>query len=119
MEKTRYIDINVSSGIVSGIFNRFRWAKESESDIDFSDIAVLRHLLSNERVRILHTIKTKKPESIYKLAKTLGRDFKSVNMDVKFLEKFGFLEFIAEKKGKRERFKPIITADKMNIIVSI
>lgn len=121
MEKTRYIDVSISSGIMSGIFKRLSWAQKGadEEKLDFSDIAVLRHLLSNQRVRILHTIKAKNPESIYRLARILERDFKSVNNDVKFLEKFGFIDFVAEKHGKRERYKPTLAISKMNIVVSI
>jgi hypothetical protein len=37
--------------------------------IDFSGLLALRQLLSDEKARILHTIKTKNPKSIYELAK--------------------------------------------------
>lgn len=73
----------------------------------------LRQLLSNEKARILHIIKTKKPKSIYELAKTLKRGFKSVNDDVKFLQRFGFIELVEEKTKNRVRHKPVIVIDEI------
>lgn len=114
--KTRTITIREDGGAFSSIFKRFSGEK---SDFDFSGIAALRKILSNERARLLHVIKEKKPDSIYSLTKILGRDFKSVREDVKLLERFGFLDLISEKKGKRERLKPEIVVDKVNIIISV
>jgi hypothetical protein len=82
---------------------------------DFEGVVALRKLLSNEKARILHTLKTKKPSSIYQLAKLLDRDFKSVDTDIKLLEKFGFIDLIAEKTGNRERLKPVIVVDSIVI----
>jgi predicted transcriptional regulator len=67
----------------------------------------------------LHTIKLKKPTSIYNLAKILSRDFKSVSDDVKLLERFGFIDLIAEKTGKRERLKPLVVVDSITIEISV
>ncbi len=108
------INLSIESGAFSGIFNRLRGQKK---DYDFSGIADLRQLLSNERARVLHTIKNRAPESIYSLAKMLGRDFKSVRQDVKLLERFGFIELESAIKGKREMLKPIVVVD--NVIISI
>ena len=76
-------------------------------------------LASNEKAKILYTIKTKKPNSMYSLAKILERDFKSVSDDIKLLERFGFIEMIAEKTGKRERLKPILSSDTITINIKI
>jgi len=42
-----------------------------------------------------------------------------VSCDVKALEKFGFIDMIAEKTGKRERLKPILAVDSMYIHVKL
>ena len=110
--KTREITITESHGA----FSIFRKQKTKE-DYDFSGISALRQLLSNEKARILHTIKTEQPGSIYELAKKLGRGFKSVNDDIKLLERFGFIELIEEKTKKRIRHKPEIIVD--NIIINV
>jgi predicted transcriptional regulator len=92
---------------------------QTQEKYDFSGILALRQLLSNEKARILHVIKTQKPQSIYELAKKLGRGFKAVNDDVKLLERFGFIELIPEKTKNRVRHRPSIVVDTISINVKI
>ena len=114
--RIRNVTLGIESGTFTGIFRRLRGQKKG---YDFSGISALRQLLSNERARILHTIKTRNPSSIYQLAKALGRDFKSVRQDVKLLERFGFIELDAKAVGKRDTLKPLLTVDKVVISVNI
>ena len=114
-EKTREITISQSKGA----FNIFRKSGTSKKDFDFSGILALRQLLSNEKARILNIIKTQKPQSIYELAKKLNRGFKSVNDDVKLLERFGFIELIEEKTKNRKRHKPVIVVDTITIHLKV
>ena len=114
--KIRQITLVNESGTFKTLFKKFSGEKK---DYDFEGLASLRNLLSNEKARILHTIKLKKPTSIYNLAKILSRDFKSVSDDVKLLERFGFIDLIAEKTGKRERLKPVVVVDSINIEISV
>ncbi len=114
--KIRDIDIFEEGGAFTTFFKKFTG---EHRDYNFEDIHSLRQLLTNEKARILHTIKSKKPASIYELAKLLKRDFKSVNEDIRLLEKFGFIDLIAEKTGKRERLKPILIADAVRINVNL
>jgi predicted transcriptional regulator len=111
ISKTREINIIESKGT----FSIFKKASTSKSDYDFSGMLALRQLLSNEKARILHTIKTRNPKSIYELSKFLGRGFKSVNDDTKLLKRFGFVDFVEEKTKNRKRMKPIIVADSITI----
>lgn len=111
--KTRYIDINVKAGgFVSHIIG-------SGEKYNFSDIALLRRVLSNEKAKILYVLKHQKITSIYHLSKILERDFKSVYQDLKLLERFGFIEFYSEKKGKRISHIPYLTIDSMQFIINI
>ncbi len=102
-----------------GTFNLFRKKGTSKKDYDFSGISAIRNLLSNEKARILDTIKNQNPDSIYSLAKILGRNFKSVFDDVKLLERFGFISFVEEKEGKRIRHRPKIIVDSIIINIKI
>lgn len=111
--KIRYVDVNVNKG---SFVSKLIGTKKSH---DFSDIKLLRNILSNEKARILYALKIKKPKSIYALAKMLGRDFKSVREDIKVLERFGFIDFHAEKTGKRESLMPVLAIDKLQIIIDI
>lgn len=116
-EKTRIIEVYEKGGTFSSVFRRFTGYKE---EFNLKDLSILRQLLSNEKARLLYTIKTKKPTSIYGLAKLLKRDFKTVRDEVLLLKKFGFLELIESKsKGKRISYKPVLTASTINIVVRI
>lgn len=117
-EKTRIIDIYEKSGAFTSVLRRF--SKKDKHEYNYSDLALLRKLLSNEKARLLHTIKTKKPTSIYQLAKILGRDFKSVRDDIILLKKFGFIDLVHEKsKTKRTSLKPTLNVNAINIVIRI
>ena len=109
--KTREITIKESRGS----FSIFKDSKISKKDYNFSGILALRQLLSNEKARILHVIKTQNPSSIYDLAKKLERGFKTVNDDIKLLERFGFIELVEEKYKERTRHRPKIIVDSITI----
>lgn len=113
--KTREITLTGSKGT----FSIFKKSGFSKKDYDFEGISVLRKILSNERARLLHAVKTQNPTSIYDLAKKLDRNFKSVSDDVKLLERFGFIELIEEKTKKRKRHKPIITTEMITIHIKV
>jgi predicted transcriptional regulator len=113
-KKTRYVNVNVNKGsFVSKLIGG------SSKPIDFSDIKILRSILSNEKARILYLLKENKPSSIYGLAKLLKRDFKSVRENLLLLERFGFIEFVLEKKGRRESLRPVLSTDSLEIIINI
>lgn len=114
--RIRNINLGIESGAFTGIFRRLRGEKK---EYDFSGISALRQLFSNERARLLSIIKNKQPNSIYQLAKILGRDFKSVRQDVKLLERFGFIELDAKAVGKRDTLKPLLAVDKVIITIEI
>lgn len=116
ISRTRTITLSESGGTFSFIFHRFRGEKKK---FDYADVTALRQLLSNEKSRLLHTIKTKQPNSIYELAKLLARDFKAVRHDIRLLEKFGFIELITVRKDNREKLKPVLAIDELIIKINI
>ena len=111
--KTRTINVSEKEGAFSSIFHKIKGTKKE------AGISNLRHLLSNEKARLLHICKTKQPASIYELAKLLGRDFKAVRQDIRVLEQFGFVELISSHKHGRERLRPIVDADQVIITVNL
>ncbi len=113
--KTRIINLYIKSSAVGSIFKRLRGDR---SDYDFSDIGDLRKVLSNEKLKILNIITSYKPDSIYKLAKILKRDFKSVIEDIKLLNKFGFIELKPLTKGKRKMLKPEVLLSSLQININ-
>lgn len=117
MAKTKVREITITAS--KSAFSIFKKPQGSKKDYDFSGVLALRQLLSNEKSRILHTIKHQNPKSIYDLAKKLGRGFKSVNDDIKLLERFGFIELIEEKTKNRIRHKPEIIVDTITIHLKV
>jgi predicted transcriptional regulator len=113
--KTREITIFDAGGRFNALFRRLA----GEKGYDFESLSLFRKLLSNEKARLLHVIKNKNPGSIYALAKALKRDFKSVSDDIKLLEKFGFIDLVSEKTGKRERLRPVLVVDSLHVIFKI
>lgn len=114
--KTRDINIVDEEGTFTTFFKKITG---EQSGYDLEGIRALRQLLSDEKAKILYVIKTKKPSSIYNLAKIINRDFKSVNEDVKLLEKFGFIDLLSEYTGNRERLKPVLVVDSIHINIKI
>ena len=117
MPKIKVREITISQS--KGAFSLFKKAGTSKENYDFEGISSLRHLLSNEKARMLNIIKTQNPNSIYDLAKKLGRSFKSVSDDIRLLQRFGFIELTKEKTKNRIRHKPEIVADTITIHINI
>lgn len=110
--KARIVNIGISQGAFSSIFKRFVGEKE---EYEFSGLSDLRKLLSNEKAKILYSVKYSKPRSIYHLAQILKRDFKSVQQNVKFLERLGFIRLEKASVGKRKMLKPTLAVSSVNI----
>lgn len=109
------ISLELKRSAFSALFHMF--SKEGL----FEDVAKVRALLSNERARIIHTIKESKPKSLYQLAKLLGRDFKSVRKDIQLLEHFEIIELVktSHKNSKRQSLKPVLKLDTLQININL
>ena len=117
MSKTKIREITLTEE--EGTFSFLKTLGAKKTEYDFEGISALRALLSNERARVIHTIKTQNPVSIYDLTKKLGRTFKSVSDDLKLLERFGFVEFVIDSSKKRISHRPILVADNITIHIKI
>ena len=117
--KSKTITLKQDSGTFSYIFGRFSSSKNPEKAPKNPDISMLRSMLSHEKARLLHTLKAKQPNSLYELAKLLGRDFKSVRQDIRLLEQLGFVEMIPIHKGNRHKLKPLLVLDELKINIEI
>ncbi|GAB63011.1 MAG: ArsR family transcriptional regulator [Candidatus Jettenia sp.] len=86
--------------------------------ISFENLDVMRKVLTEERLRILKTIKKEHPSSIYELAKILRRDMKNTFDDVQYLAQVGFIEIKKTKEG-REKATPIVNYDKILLEIPV
>lgn len=114
--KTREITLVERGGAFTSFFKRIA---SDTGEYDFESLSSLRRVLHKEKIKILNIIKIKRPKSLYQLAKFLNRDFKAVSKDLSLLEKFGFIEMIAEKTGKRQRLRPVLAIDSLNLKIKI
>jgi len=92
---------------------------KKEEKIIFNSIKELRKFLTPERIRLIQTIKNKKPKSIYELAKLLDRDRKSVIVDLEVLKKIGLVELKKQKVKKRTTVVPKVNYNRINIAVPV
>src|SRR4051812_26228334 len=77
---------------------------EYELELAFPDVTYLSKIFRPERIRMIQMIKEKKPDSIYQLAKLLGRATPNVQRDVSELAELGIIELKrARKKGQKRQ----------------
>ena len=88
-----------------------------DSVISFDSLKTMRKFITDERLRILKTIRQYNPASIYELAKILKRDTKNVSDDVRYLSELGLLKLEKTKDG-RSKTKPLMEYEKILVEVS-
>ena len=103
-----------------------KYFKEVEESLDkpldnsnvlyFEDISHIKKILTEERLKILYTIKHKKIESVYSLAKMLKRDRKAVTIDLEMLENLGFID-LNKEEGTRLVTRPSLNYDRLDISI--
>ena len=85
---------------------------EVKKGLFVADPETARALFTDERLRIIKILKSKKPASIYALAKLLNRDFKNVYGDITFLAQIGIIGIEESTTGRKQK-KPILLCDKI------
>ncbi len=75
-------------------------------EIIVTGLETIAKIFSKTRMEILQAIITRKPQSIYELAKIVDRDFKNVYADVQFLNDVGLIK-LKETGDSRKGRKPI------------
>lgn len=86
--------------------------------VSFDSIDSMRKVLTEERLRILRTVRKERPASVYELAKKLKRDIKNTFNDVQFLAQAGLLEIKKTKVG-REKNTPLVNYDKILLEIPV
>src|SRR3990167_4299126 len=117
----RVRDIKISIKSDEDIFKEVKgiWGKiergekvKKHEGISFESIESMRKILTEERLRIIKTIKKEHPQSIYELAKMIHRDIKNTFDDVQFLAQAGLVELKKTKDG-REKTTPLVNYNKI------
>ena len=120
-------DVRISIKTKDDLFNEIKevWGSLEKGEqvkkhegISFENIEAMRKILSEERLRILKTIKKEHPKSIYELAKFLNRDIKNTFDDVQFLAQMGLIELKKTKEG-REKTVPKVNYDRILLEIHV
>jgi predicted transcriptional regulator len=120
---------NIKVGIMSEkeLFEEVKdvWGKVQKGEkvkkhqaVYFESLKAMRRVLTEERLRIVKTIKKEHPSSIYELAKILGRDVKNTFDDIQFLAQAGLVELTKIKDG-REKTTPSVNYDKILLEIQV
>ncbi|WP_333655659.1 HVO_A0114 family putative DNA-binding protein [Dissulfurispira sp.] len=102
---------------VWGKLERGEKVKKHEG-ISLESLETMRKVLTEERLRILKTIKKDHPQSIYELAKILHRNVKNTFDDVQFLAQMGLIELKKTKDG-REKTTPFVNYDRILLEIPV
>jgi predicted transcriptional regulator len=123
--KVRNMKISIKSredviGEVKNVLKRSSQGKnvKKHEGIYFESLAAMRKVLTDQRLRILKTIKQKHPDSIYELAKILKRDIKNTYNDVRFLSDMGLIELKTAAAG-REKTTPVVSYEKITLEIPV
>ncbi len=125
MAKTLRIQIKSAAAALE----RFR---ETLKDIDagrrvnrragvyFTSIEAARNLLTPNRLALLRAVRSRRPGSIYELAKMVHRDMKNVQDDLRLLERYGLIRMAdATRSGKRRVRVPRAVFDEIELKIAI
>ncbi len=67
----------------------------------FTSLEAARKVLTPKRLQLLRAIRQGRPNSVYQLARLIGRDFKNVHADVHALAAYGLVSLKKARAGRR------------------
>ena len=96
--------------------------KAKNSDAQKSSVHFIRSvstyqkLMTNTRYQVFFTIRDKKPESLYALAKILGKELSNLLKDIRILESLGLIELedVTTATGRAGQ-KPLTSYDEIDV----
>ena len=88
--------------------------------VSVASMPVAWSLLTQERLALLRTVRTKHPGSMKELALAVGRDLKGVRSDLRTLEKYGLIRMSPGRRvGKRRVPRPEVPFDEIVLKIAI
>ena len=91
---------------------------KKEKAIVFESIEGFRKALTPKRLRLLHLIKEKHPESLQELARLAHRDIKSIVTDIEILESLDLVD-VRRKKDGRKQSTPSVNYDRIDLQIAV
>jgi predicted transcriptional regulator len=110
MRETLTIEIKPLEKVLSSFSDTFKAVQggrkaASRGGAYFTSIEAARNFLTPERLGLLRVLRESRPESVYELAKITGRNLKTVQTDLKILQRHGLVEFRQVKGPARRKSK--------------
>jgi predicted transcriptional regulator len=125
MAKTLTIEIKSTGESLEGFRKTFKALESGQrvtrhEGVYFTSIEAARNLLTRNRLALLRAIRAQHPGSIYELAKTVSRDLKNVQQDLRTLERYGLIRMSrARRAGKRLAKVPEAPFDEIALKIAI
>ncbi len=110
MAKTMTIKIKSVGDALEGFRETFKAYEAGRrvsrrEGVYFTSIEAARNLLTRNRLALLRAIRTQHPGSIYELAKTLNRNLKNVQEDLRLLEEYGLIRLTEGRSAGKRKVK--------------
>jgi predicted transcriptional regulator len=91
-----------------------------QEGVYFTSIEAARNLLTPHRLALLRAVRSRRPGSIYELAKMVDRDLKNVHDDLRLLETYGLVRMAdGTRAGKRHVRVPRTVFDRIELRIAI
>jgi predicted transcriptional regulator len=72
----------------------------------FTSLEAARKILTPKRLQLLRVIRQGRPDSVYQLARLVGRDFKNVHADIQALATYGLVSLNKKTQAGRRTTVP-------------
>ena len=110
MAKTLTIKIKSMGEALAGFRKPFKALEAGRrvarhEGVYFTSVEAARNLLTRNRLALLRAIRAQHPGSIYELAKTVKRDLKNVQQDLRILEEYGLIRMTPTRRTGGRRVK--------------
>ena len=125
MARTLRIKIRSVDDVMDDFRKAFKAAESNRrvrrrEGVYFTSIEAARNLLTPNRLALLRAVRSKRPGSIYELAKVVGRDLKNVQDDLRLLERYGLVRMTnGTRSGKRKVRVPKALFDQIELKIAI
>ena len=125
MAKTLTIEIKSMEDALEGFRKSFKALQAGQrvarhEGVYFTSIEAARTLLTRNRLALLRAIRGQHPGSIYELAKTVNRDLKNVQQDLRILQEYGLIRMTPVRRaGKRRAKVPEAPFDEIALKIAI
>ena len=91
-----------------------------QSGTYFSNLEAARKVLTPKRLELLRVIRREQPDSVYRLARLVGRDLKNVHQDIRTLAEYGLISLQKTRRASgRQTTTPWVRFKEIEIRIAV